>query len=111
MARKPSVKFKFGGLSCVLLLGILRTLDREQACFNVYRQGMTFATQHEMRLSYGFGLKGTRWWAEDLEPIPGSHQVAPDQEGVVTTGSLLTLSESNTDLVCRPAEFQSLPFW
>ena len=49
----------------------------------MYRQETTFATQHEMRLSYGFGLKGTRWWAEYLEPIPGSHQVAPDQEGVV----------------------------
>jgi hypothetical protein len=96
VARKPSVKFKFGGLSCVLLLGILRILDRKQACFNVYRQGMTFATQHEMRLFYAFGLKGTRWWAEYLEPIPESYQIA--------------FSESNTDLACISGEFQSLPF-
>jgi hypothetical protein len=73
---------------------------------------MTFATQHEMRLSYGFGLKGTRWWAEYLEPIPDWFSPGCPKPGGSRDNwlSLFTLSESNTDLVCRPAEFQSLPF-
>ena len=38
-------------------------------------------------------------------------RLPPEKEGVVTARLLFALSESNTDLVCRPAEFQSLPFW